>query len=125
VSLSFEADLQITGPTSNVEVTNDDTGALIVTTDKLRPLVATLRSDGLLPSGTLRTMSDLLAGAGGTIHLRTQSTDLVTLGSGAVPTVVTRVVGLRHVRIESLRGVVVALLPSPRLPFRGGSRSRG
>jgi hypothetical protein len=111
VSLSFEADLTITGTNSTVEVSDDGAGTLVVTTSELRSVVEALRSDGLLPSGTLRTVSDRLADAGGTVRLRTPTTALVTLGSDAEPTVLTRIVGLRHVRIQSVRGLIVAMRP--------------
>jgi hypothetical protein len=111
VRVRFEADLDITGANGRIAVTNDPSGALVVTTDELRPLVGALRDGGLLPSGTLRTVSDLLADTGATVRVRTPTSGLLTLGSGASPTVLTRAAGLHHVRIESVRGLLVALRP--------------
>ena len=113
MNLSFEADLEVTGPDGRLTV-SAERGDLVVTTDELRPLIGALRSDGLLPSGSLKKVSSLLADAGATVRLQTPTTSLVTLGAGVHPTAVTRLAGLPHVRIESARGLLIAL----RFPLR-------
>ena len=110
--LRFEADLAITTSGAHIDVASDADGALVVTTDEWRPVVSGMRADGALPRGALRGASRRLAAAGATVHLRTPTSGLLTLGAAARPGAVVRAAGLRHVQVESARGLPVALRPT-------------
>ena len=109
--MRFEADLVIDQGNRQVVVTGDD-GTLVITGDRLGTMFGALRSGGGMPRGGLRHVSDRLADAGATIRLETPSAQVLTMGEGARPQLVTRLVGAPHLRFESARGLLGSLPPA-------------
>lgn len=106
--MRFDADLIIDHGDNRVLLTGDE-GVLVITGERLGPTVRALRSE--LPNVGLRTVSDLLADVGATVRLETRSAPVLTIGEGASPQLLTRLVGAPHVRIESARGLLGTLPP--------------
>jgi len=106
----FEADLTNDQGDSQVVLTGDD-GVLVITGERLPGTARAMRSGAGLPNIGVRRLSDLLAENGATVRLESPSAPIVTLGEGARPQLLTRMFGMRHVRIESARGIVNALRP--------------
>ena len=108
--MRFEADLTISQGDSQVVLTGDD-GVLVITGDRLPSAARAIRSGAGIPNIGVRQLSNLLATNGATVRLESPSSPIVTLGQGARPQLLTRIFGLRHVRIESMRGLFGALRP--------------
>jgi hypothetical protein len=106
----FDADLEITQGDHRVSVGSDH-GDLVVVAERFGPLIGALRGGATLPKGGLRRLPGLLAEAGATVRLETPSSPVLTLGSGARSPAISRAIGFPHVRVETARGVVVALGP--------------
>jgi hypothetical protein len=105
----FEAELTIDVDNEQLQLTGDD-GTLVVTGERLGPTLRLLRS-ALAPSDLgLRRSSTLLSELGATVRLDSHAGPILTVGNGARPKLLTRLIGAPHVRIESLRRLFTALV---------------
>lgn len=103
--MRFESDLIIENGTDRVVLTGDD-GVLVITSERLVGIALEMRSATGLGNIGLRQISDRLFDIGATVQLSTPSTALLTMGAGARPQLLTRVAGVPHVCIESIRGLL-------------------
>jgi hypothetical protein len=101
----FESDLILESGTDRVVLTGDD-GILVITSDRLVGIALEMRTASGLRNIGLRQISDRLFDLGATVQLSTPSTALLTMGVGARPQLLTRVAGVPHVYIESIRGLL-------------------
>lgn len=103
--MRFESDLILESGTDRVVLTGDD-GILVITSDRLVGIALEMRTASGLRNIGLRQISDRLFDLGATVQLSTPSTALLTMGAGARPQLLTRVAGVPHVCIESVRGLL-------------------
>lgn len=103
--MRFESDLILESGTDRVVLTGDD-GILVITSDRLVGIALEMRTASGLRNIGLRQISDRLFDLGATVQLSTPSTALLTMGVGARPQLLTRVAGVPHVYIESIRGLL-------------------
>ena len=106
--MRFESDLIIESGTDRVVLTSDD-GILVITSDRLVGIALEMRTATGLRDTGLRQISNRLFVLGATVQLSTPSAALLTIGASAKPQLLTRVVGMPHVRIESVRGLLGSL----------------
>jgi len=106
----FEADLQIEIDGTVVAVGSDD-GTLVVTASDLRPVLASLRTYGPMPAKALRRAAAQLDASGATVRVDTPSARVLTIGREARPQLLTRLIGISHVRVESIPSAVAAIRP--------------
>lgn len=109
----IEADLVLSSDDSTITVTGGGTGALVVSSTDWRPVVAGLRAGGVGPFRALRT-GDRLARGGVTVQVEAAGRPLLTLGAGARSGRGGRGLGTRHLRVESMLGVLALLAPLAR-----------
>ena len=102
MALRFEADLEITSGGTSVHAGSED-GVLVLTCDRWRQASRLLRGGDTAVG--IRPLADKLAEAGATVRLESRHGPLLTLGAGAEPTRLGRLVGLRHVRPVSALGL--------------------
>lgn len=106
--MRFEADLTIDQRDDRVVLTGDD-GVLVITGERLASVARAMRAGTGAPNIGLRQLSDLLADVGATIRLETPSAPVLTLGERSRPQMVTRLMGVPNIRIESVRGLLSTL----------------
>jgi len=104
----FESDLIIENGQDRVVLTGDD-GVLVITSERLVAIALSMRLSTGASNIGLRQISDGLTDIGATIRLETPSAAVLTMGMGAKRQLLTRLVGVPHVQIESVRGLLGSL----------------